>query len=187
MNIPPNISERRSVFPQFFTGQPIADDTLAALLEAANFAPSHRKTEPWRFQVYRGTGKDKLLDYLQASYEGKNGAGTWTEQLAKKFGKKLNQSAAVLTIFMARDPEASVPEWEEIAATSCAVQNMWTSLGNYGLGGYWSSPSFICGYKSFPVVPDDWRCLGMFYLGYHQAPELPRKLGHWKEKVTFVE
>ena len=178
------IANRRSIFPQFFTDQQVDRTTLGQLLEAANLAPSHRKTEPWRFRVYTGTGKGQLLEELLGQYgRDKDDAPA----IAKKFGKKIEQSAAVLLIFLHRDPQQRVPEWEEIAAVGAAVENLWLSLDEHGLGGYWSSPGFVCGdYGDWPGSAANERCLGMFYLGYHDAPALMRPRGDWRDKVTFV-
>ena len=181
----PSLTARRSVFPQFFVRKPIAQEILEQLIQAANLAPSHRKTEPWRFRVYQAAGKERLKDELLDAYgrEKDDVAG-----IAKKFGKKIDQSAAVLLIFLHRDPQESVPEWEEIVAVGAAVENLWLSLDQYGLGGYWSSPGFLCGgYGEWPGAAANERCLGMFYLGYADAPDLPRPRGNWREKVTFID
>jgi nitroreductase len=55
---------RRSIFPQFFTDQAIDKATIEDLLSAANSAPSHRKTEPWRFRVFRGEGRKELMKLM---------------------------------------------------------------------------------------------------------------------------
>ena len=178
------IANRKSIFPQFFTGEPVGEAALGALIEAANMAPSHRKTEPWRFRVYREGGKEQLKRELLDVYgrDKDDVAG-----IAKKFGTKIDQSAAVLLIFLHRDPRESVPEWEEIAAVGAAVENLWLSLADHGLGGYWSSPGFVCGdYGAWPGSAENERCLGVFYLGVPDAPELPRPRGDWRGKVRWV-
>ncbi|CAH1002237.1 hypothetical protein LEM8419_03155 [Neolewinella maritima] len=180
----PAITARRSVFPQFFTGAPVAQQTLEELIEAANFAPSHRKTEPWRFRVYRAGGKEQLKRELLDVYGRQKDD---VDAIANKFGKKIDQSGAVLLIFLHRDPQERVPEWEEIVAVGAAVENLWLSLDAYDLGGYLSSPGFVCGdYGAWPGSAANERCLGMFYLGHHAAPDLIRPRGDWRDKVQFV-
>ncbi|WP_116108334.1 nitroreductase [Lewinella sp. IMCC34191] len=180
----PLIAERKSVFPQFFTGRLIDRQVLEELVAAANQAPSHRKTEPWRFRIYQGAGKQRLVDELLAVY-GRDQPDA--DKIAKKFGGKIDSSGAVVLIFLHRDPQESVPEWEEIAAVGAAVENLWLSLSAYDLGGYWSSPGFVCGdYGEWPGAAKNERCLGMFYLGYYEAPELPRPRGDWREKVEWI-
>jgi len=44
---------------------------------------------------------------------------------------------------MKRDPKESLPEWEEVAAVAMAVQNLWLSSHEKGIGGYWSSPGVV--------------------------------------------
>lgn len=185
----PHIKNRRSIFPQFFTDKPVGKEVVSALLDAANHAPSHKKTEPWRFRVYTGAGKETLKQQLGDIYNAlRQPEASWTEKLAKKFGQKVDQSPVVLVVFLHRDPAESVPEWEEIAAVGCAMENLWTSLDAYNLGGYWSSPTFLCdSYGQWPGSADNERCMGVFYLGHHEAPELPRPRGAWEEKVTWVE
>jgi nitroreductase len=58
--------------PRAFTGEPIPDDVLMALFEAARWAPSAFNLQPWRF-VYARRGEthwarllDVLIDYNKA-------------------------------------------------------------------------------------------------------------------------
>jgi nitroreductase len=179
---------RRSIFPQFFTDQAIDKATIEDLLSAANSAPSHRKTEPWRFRVFRGEGRKELMKLMPTIYNAGPSDRVWDEKLEKKFSSKVMASDTVLAVFLHRDPEERVPEWEEIAAVGCAVQNLWLALDEAELGGYWSSPGFLCGdYGQWPGAADNERCLGVFYIGHHNAPDLPRPRGPWEEKVTWVE
>ncbi len=184
----PSIQNRRSVFPQFFTEQTVAKDIIQELLEAANMAPSHKKTEPWRFWVYTGAGREKLIQEVQDVYEGARAPEVRDPKVVPKFAKKIEQAPVVIAVFLHRDPAEGVPEWEEVAAVGCAVENLWISLDHYGLGGYWSSPGFLCGgYGQWPDAAMNERCLGLFYLGHYEMPDLPRPRGPLAEKVTWVE
>ncbi len=47
------IQNRRAVAPKFFIPEkPIEASIIAQLLENANWAPTHKRTEPWRFRVF---------------------------------------------------------------------------------------------------------------------------------------
>ena len=74
---------------------------------------------------------------------------------------------------MQRDPENRVPEWEEIAATAMAVQNMWLVATELGIGAYWSSPGLINYFGEFLNLAQGERCLGFFYMGYPESPAEP--------------
>ena len=41
------IKSRRTITPKNFTGESLSNDELDLILEAANWAPTHKKTEPW--------------------------------------------------------------------------------------------------------------------------------------------
>lgn len=48
------IRTRRSIFPPSYIQKEIPQEILENILENANYAPTHKRTEPWRFIVFRG-------------------------------------------------------------------------------------------------------------------------------------
>lgn len=169
------------------TDVPVDRKVIEQLLMAANMAPSHRKTEPWRFRVYTGAGRETLAHTIETIYTTGRTPDQIDPKVGPKFRKKTEQAPVIIAIFLHRDPKESVPEWEEIAAVGCAVENLWISLSQHNLGGYWSSPGFLCGdYGQWPEAAANERCLGLFYLGHHDMPELPQVRGEWAEKVKWV-
>ena len=56
------IRSRRSVMPKDYSGEEISKDDIEMLLEAANWAPTHHKSEPWRYVVI--SGAEGVTDYL---------------------------------------------------------------------------------------------------------------------------
>ena len=64
------------------------------------------------------------------------------QQQSKNILKKLDQSDTVISVFMKRDKQDRVPEWEEIAAVSMAIQNMWLTCYVNNIGCYLSTPGF---------------------------------------------
>merc|ERR1719187_1933617 len=57
------IKSRRTIMPKDLNGEKLSNDQIETLLEAANWAPTHKTTEPWRFTVI--TGSEKILEYLE--------------------------------------------------------------------------------------------------------------------------
>ncbi|MFT5231617.1 MAG: nitroreductase [Planctomycetota bacterium] len=165
--LPNLIVSRRSVFPGQYNNQPISEAEIKTLLEAANWAPTHRRTEPWRFKVVQGAAKDSLGVFLAKSY--KDTIAKFSVMKHKKISEKIEQSAVVIAICMQRDPLERVPEWEEIAAVAMAVQNMWLTAHELKIGAYWSSPSLISEMHNFFDFRDGERCLGFFYLGKYDG------------------
>lgn len=181
------IRTRRSVFTQQFDpGKPIPDDIIWQVLENANWAPTHKLTEPWRFTVFSGEGRKTLAEKQAAIYQ--QFAGPKFKQGKYEQMKTMPLLAShVIAIGMKR--HADIPEVEEVAAVACAVQNIYLTATAYGIGGYWSTGgiTFIEEAKSlFDLGPED-KLLGFFYLGYIQVPSTDGRRGPIQEKVTWVK
>lgn len=160
------IQERRTITPPMFSEEQVPEEVVMQLLENANWAPNHRKTEPWRFHVFSGMKLEALGDHFQAVYQAHMPSDKFSEMKHKKLKVKTLKSSHIIAICMQRDPKRSVPEWEELAAVACAVQNLWLSVTAAGLGGYWSSPSLMMDhFGEFVPLAEGERCLGFFYLG----------------------
>ena len=158
------IKNRRSVFPVQYNTKPIAKSDIEKILEAANWAPSHKKTEPWRFKVLQGESQAKLGMFLSLKYM-ENDSNP-KEFKVKKLIENPKRAGAIVAVCMQRDPNECVPEWEEIAATAMAVQNMWLCCTEMGIGSYWSSPGLIKYMDEFFDLNVGEKCLGFFYMGY---------------------
>lgn len=170
------IRSRRAIYPDAYSDEPVTREEIEAILEAANWAPTHRRTEPWRFKVFHTeTARKELSAFLGEAYEKSVEKVSAFKQ--KKMEHKALQSGGVIAICMQRDPEGRLPEWEEIAATAMAVQNMWLMAHDMGIGGYWSSPALIRYFGDYFRLADGERCLGFFYMGKYdvEAPEGIRK------------
>ena len=62
------IRTRRTIKPPMMSDAPVSEEDLRAVLENANWAPTHGLTQPWRFRVYRGDARAKLADDLANLY-----------------------------------------------------------------------------------------------------------------------
>lgn len=159
------IKKRRAVFPAQYNNKSIDKKILEKVLEAANWAPTHKKTEPWRFKVMTGASKESLGFFLSEKYKATE--QNPKEMKCKKLLENPKKAAAIIAICMQRDPKESLPEWEEIAATAMAVQNMWLYCSSIGIGSYWSSPGLIQYMDEFFPLAEGEKCLGFFYMGYY--------------------
>ncbi|MEZ4940948.1 MAG: nitroreductase [Saprospiraceae bacterium] len=181
------IRQRRSVFPKFYKSEaPIDRAVIEQLLENANWAPTHRLTQPWRFQVFHSPeSRAALGDYLSGYYHYNTAPEAYSEEKMVKAGENPRRAGAVIAIVLHRDPEARVPEFEEIAAVAMAVQNMWLTCTELGLGCYWSTPKAALEASEFLQLEPNEFCLGLFYLGWHEMPEVAGKREDVAEKVLW--
>lgn len=181
------LRRRRAIFPKaYLPERPIDRTILEQLLENANWAPTHKRTEPWRFQVFHSPeSRDSLGDYMSEFYRQNTPPEAFSEEKMIKNGENPRRSGAVIAIILHRDPTESIPEFEEIAAVAMAVQNIWLSCTALGLGSYWSTPRAALEARDFLGLAPNERCLGLFYLGWHEMPELPGKRGDVMEKTIW--
>ena len=133
------IRNRRSQFvAQFKENDPVDDGVIKELLENANWAPTHKLTEPWRFVVFSGEGLKKLADYQSNLYkERSKRTGVFKEAVYNKLKENPLKASHVIAIGMKRDLRANLPEMEEISSVAMAVQNMYltaSARGFFGLG-----------------------------------------------------
>ncbi|MBK8703306.1 MAG: nitroreductase [Saprospiraceae bacterium] len=164
------IRSRRAVFPPAYNGQPITRELIGQVLENANWAPTHKRTEPWRFKVFTGNALERLGAYLANVYKMNTPAEQFSDVKYNKMLKNPTRAGCVIAVCMERDPAQSLPEWEEIAAVACAVQNMWLTCTALGIASYWSTPGAILKADEFLGLKAGERCLGLFYMGYSDAP-----------------
>ena len=169
------IHQRRAVYPKYYSDETISKKTILQILENANMAPTHKYTQPWLFKIFSKESRLKLGTEMVSEYKKNSQDSIKNQNLKeKKILDKCNRSKFIIAICMKRDDKSSIPEWEEIAATSMAVQNMWLSCTSRDIGCYWSSPSYAKNFKKFLGLNNNEKCLGFFYLGKFQHKNLKK-------------
>ena len=154
------------------------------MLINANHAPTHRLTEPWKFKIFIDKGKRELGGFLAAKY--KETVENFDENKFEKIRSNPQKAGAVIAIILHRDLKECVPEWEEIAAVSCAVENMWLALDQYELGGYWSTPPLSKYLGEHIALKENESCLGFFYIGYCEPSDRITTKKPIEEKVEWI-
>ena len=183
------IRNRRSIFPkQFEEGKKIDDAIVSQILENANWAPSHVQTEPWKFVVFTGGGLQKLATFQAELYK-KEAGENFKEAPYQNLLSNPLKASHVIALCLKRDPAKKFPEMEEIAAVSCAVQNMYLSTTAYGIGGYWTTGgvTYKPSAKEFFGLEEDDKLLGFFYMGHVAVPSPAGKRKPIEEKVVWVK
>jgi nitroreductase len=181
------IRRRRAIFPGAYNGRPISREVIEEILENANWAPTHRYTEPWRFKVFTGDALKRLGHFLADDYEKNTPEEKFSPMKHKKTSQKPVKSACVIAICMQRDPEERLPEWEELAAVSCAVQNMWLAAAAHNIGAYWGTPGAAKRAGKFLGLEKGESCLGFFFMGYTDEPWPEGKREPLEGKVKWID
>ena len=101
------IKARRSIFPADYSGEAVSREALLRAMGAANWAPTHGKTEPWRFVVLQGAAAFSTLQDAKRRATVRLMADT-PEQLAKELtkmerkAKQMDKVGALIAICVKR-------------------------------------------------------------------------------------
>lgn len=189
------IRERRDV-RRGFLPEPIPDELLHRLLEAAHSAPSVGLMQPWRFIVVRDLAVRRKVheiflkanEQAQASYEG--------EQQQNYVGIKLEGILeAPQNLCIVCDSQSSqghqlgrrtMPE-TAIYSAVCAVQNLWLAARAEGIGVGWVSilePGLLRSALRIPdqITPVAYLCLG-YVNAFSKEPDLER--AGWEKRTPL--
>ena len=180
---------RRSVFPKDYSGEAVPQWVIEQMLENANWAPTHKLTEPWRFVVFTGSGLTTLANFQSECYERVSKANnTFSEDKYLSLKTKPRESSFIIAVGMKRDEAKRLPEWEELGAVFCAVQNMYLTAAAYGVGCYLSTggiTNFEEAKSFFGLGAEDKLC-GFMHVGMPKGniPDGSRR--PLAQKVTWV-
>jgi nitroreductase len=162
------IRNRRTIYPEQYTERVVQRDMLETILTNGLWAPTHGKTQPWRFKVYTGEGRKALSEKVLNLYKTLTPPEEFKDLKYQRIESRIDKTSALMLLSMKRTPETKIPELEEIEAVSCAAQNIMLTAAAYGLGAFWSSPKFLYTEEanaSFGLEKED-KILGVFYFGY---------------------
>lgn len=183
------IHKRRSVYTKDFSGEKVDDAIVKQMLINATWAPTHKLTEPWRFVVFTGDGLKKLADFQSELYKTVTQAkNSFDEKKYERLKKKPLECSHVIAIGMKRDEKKSLPEWEEMGAVFCAVENMYLTATAYGIGCYLSTGG-ITNFeeaKEFFGLGNEDRLLGFIHIGMPKGNVTEGKRKSIDEKVKWI-
>jgi len=181
------IRNRRSIYPHEYLDKSIPKEVIIEILENANYAPTYKKTEPWRFKVIQGKKRAVVGHFIANFYKANSPSDKFNENKFHKIIQKPQDSAVVVAICMQRDPKERLDEWEEISAVAMAVQNMWLTCTTHNIGCYWGTPKASINANELFEMEEGEKCLGFFFMGYVENANREQKRTSVLEKVIWVD
>ena len=161
------INERRTIHN--FSKEKVPEDVIERSIIAANQAPCHRMTFPWRFTSL-GIHKRELLCKLQLSLKfGNNPIDEFNLKNIKD--KILTPSHLIVASQVCTDnPHQRL---EDYAACACAIHNLSLSLASDGIGYKWSTGKITTDpntYQISEIDPNEESIIGFIWIGYGTKP-----------------
>jgi nitroreductase len=181
------ISNRRSVKPAKMNGKHIPDEKVYELLKLADWAPTHKITEPWRFIVFSGDkAKAFCLEHAEL-YKKYTSGESFSQDKYDKFAGNGNYISHLIIAVMKRSLTVKIPEIEEIAAVSAAVENLLIGATASGLASFWSTGGMVHSSElkqHFRLGTED-KILGIIYLGYTDNIHEGKRIIPLSEKIDW--
>lgn len=168
----------------------IPRETLLSLLEDAHWAPTHGLTQPWRFHIFATPeSRAALVKGLLGLYDRETPETARNPEKRDKLTAGPSLAPVVIAVLARVDPSGKITEWEELAAVSCAVQNLMLSATEKGIGSFWSSPPVACSaaFAGWLGLDETHRALGLLYLGWPRDPAHPPRSTRapLEERITW--
>lgn len=184
------ILNRRTVKFTQMTGEKIDDNIIQKLLQYADAAPNHGKTEPWRMNVYSGESFKKLNEDHANLYWENTPEETRNPNTKSSIENYHTKASHVIVVWMRRTPETKIPEFEELAATAAAIQNILLGAEAYDLAAFWNTGAMVIkeSMKNYLGLKSDDLVMGFIYLGIKDETVVPTPAERripLKEKVTW--
>ena len=124
------LKKRRSIFPKDYNGKgrAVSERDVRLMLEAATWAPTHKRTEPWRFVVFSGAARARVWECTLAGNAAAYAAtgtcnGETYDEVKQWFAEDVDAEWSkcewVVALCMrahAKPEKPALPEWEELSA-----------------------------------------------------------------------
>lgn len=187
------IQDRRSI--RHFTEEPVSDQDLDMILEAARQAPSGENAQPWRFIIVKDEGVRKKMGAIAGGGSGRRFTAEFvTKKMQERFAgledeakkqaafKKL--TSGQVSAFMADAPVNIVvcgkkDVWDMPYDTSAAIENMLLMITALGLGACWVIAPCIDirdeeRIKALLDVPEGFKAVSVLSVGHPARSHRPR-------------
>ena len=182
---------RRDVRGNYFSDEPVSDDIIEKLLDAAMTAPSVGLSEPWEFILIRDLNtRQKIVDNYNRANQcaSRDFKGKQQTHYKKLKLEGITESAFNLAVFYnpPQEPVLGQNSMKDVGRYSvvCAIQNLWLMARAYNIGLGWVSILDPEKVKMVLGVPDDHELIGYLCLGYvHEFLEKPElEQLKWKKR-----
>jgi nitroreductase len=187
------IQDRRSI--RDYTDEPVSDQDLDLILEAARQAPSGENAQPWRFIIVKDAETRKKLGALAGGGSGRRFTSEFvTKQMQARFTGLQDEekkkaafeklTSGKVSTFLANAPVDLVVcgkkgVWDMPYDTSAAIENILLMVTALNLGACWVIAPCIDirdeeRVKELLGMPEDYKAVSIISIGHPTRPHRPR-------------
>jgi nitroreductase len=187
------IQDRRSI--RQYSDEPVSEEHLELILEAARQAPSGENAQPWRFVVVKDPDMRKQLGAVAGGGSGRRFTAEYvTQQMQKRFESLEDEAkkkaifekltSGRVSAFLADAPVSLVvcgrkDVWDLPYDTSAAIENMLLLVTALGLGACWVIAPCIDirdeeRLKHLLDIPEEIKVVSIVAIGHPTRPHRPR-------------
>lgn len=124
----------RASNPKYLEGD-LAESHLSIIIEAAMTANDHGRLRPWRFIIFKGPGKERLIDAYIEHECAKNST------LSQKAKKRQEKSSAIICV-IASPKECKIPKRDQLFSAAAACQLITLSAYSLGISSIWRTGKY---------------------------------------------
>ena len=163
------LNNRRTIYR--FTSEDVSDLDLEIGFLAANNAPCHKLTFPWKFYVVGKETRKKLLPAVVSLARDKAAKKKEDDvQMAEERAiSKIMDVPRMIVVTSKLSRNDLFREKEDHAATVCSLHNLVLSLWDLGIGSQWSTGAITRDERTYSVLEIDStkdRIIGFLKVGY---------------------
>lgn len=142
---------------------------IQQIIRAGTRAPDHGRLRPWRFTVLEGAARERLGDAMANCLRARIPQSP-QEHLDAERGKAMR--APTIILVGAKIRKGKIPEVEQVAAVSAAVQNMLLAAHALGHGAMWKTgaAAYDPGVKALAGLAPEDHIVALVYLGTVLTP-----------------
>jgi len=187
------IQDRRSI--REYSPEPVSEEDLDLILEAARQAPSGENAQPWRFVVIKDPATRKKLGAIAGGGSGRRFTAEFvTKKMQERFAGLQDEAkkkaafekltSGQVSAFLADAPVSLVivgkkDVWDLPFDTSAAIENILLMVTALGLGACWVIAPCIdirdeLRIKDLLSIPEGFKAISIISIGHPTRPHRPR-------------
>ena len=193
-----SIEGRRSI--RKYTNQPVEKAVIEEVIRAAALAPSAKNRQPWKYLVYAGAEKEKLVDQMEIGLYREREVSPILPESA--FGlpdayntlRIMREAPVILVVLNTNgrnpykeiDTDRRISEICDSLSIGASIENLILKAEDLGLGTLWIANTFFAYPELVEYIGTEYQLVSAVALGYPAEAPAARPRKPLEEIVEFM-